>query len=595
MTDDVEGPADRFPAQVLPRQSDPDILALSTLGGTVSYDLRVAARERRPMKSARPVSGEIERGHQVTVGELADRLAAGLLVLVTDGRAPDRHLEDVSLWDAESAASVSGCAVAVLGQRDVVQLTTVLESVADAGGTGLIIEDIAGRAAASLTDRADELGVALWQRGSRPWLDVIDAVRSVLASAEDADRFNRVDVPRGDLTSLADTLADLLGGPVIIEDDRFHVLSYSSFTGEVDRGRDMAILGRQVPTEWFNHLERVGALNTLLTSDHVVDLSDGPWQARRRILTAVHASGHLIGILWVAEGARPLPDDVADRMREATRIAAPRLLQYRESLFAERSERARLLQAVLHGGTISLPLQEELDLVPAASHVVLGLRMTASTSPNSPRHRRLVDAADLHLRAYHWRAATTSVGGTTYCLIAVSSRQRLEHVRQLADSLVRTLSRIVDSPLHIAISDPSPRLSTVAELRSQVDDVLGLLDGSAANQGRAMGYADAVAGLVLDQAAAAAKQPSGHRFAKLDNLRAYDRRHGSDYTVTLAAYLNAFGDINAAATALGIHRTTMRYRLRRITELALIDIDDPSERLLCALLLREPSVPNRRP
>jgi hypothetical protein len=543
------------------------------------------------MKAIRPVASAVERGHQVTVGELADRLTPGLVVLVTDGRDPDRHLEDVALWDAVSAVSLRGCAVAVFGQHDVAQLTGVLESVADAGGAGLIVEEITGRSAAVLADRADELGVAVWRRGTRPWLEVIDAVRGVLASAEDADRFNRVDVPRGDLTSLADTLADLLGGPVIIEDDRFHVLSYSSFTGEVDRGRDMAILGRQVPTEWFNHLERVGALNTLLTSDDVVDLSDGPWQARRRILTAVHASGHLIGILWVAEGQRPLPDDVADRMREATRIAAPRLLQYRESLFAERSERARLLQAVLHGGTISLPLQEELDLVPAASHVVLGLRMTADASPNSPRHRRLVDAADLHCRAYHWRAATTSVGGTTYCLIAVSARQRLEHVRQLADSLVRTLSRIVDSPLHIAISDPSPRLSTVAELRGQVDDVLGLLHGNAADRGRAMAYADAVAGLVLDQAAAAAQQTSGHQFTKLDKLRAYDRQHGSDYTMTLSAYLSAFGDVNAAATGLGIHRTTLRYRLRRITELALIDIDDPNERLLCALLLRERSVP----
>ena len=94
---------------------------------------------------------------------------------------------------------------------------------------------------------------------------------------------------------------------------------------------------------------------------------------------------------------------------------------------------------------------------------------------------------------------------------------------------------------------------------------------------------------MLDQASAAAEQTSGHRFVKLDELRAYDRRHGTDYTITLAA----FGDVNAAATGLGIHRTTLRYRLRRITELALIDIDDPSERLLCALLLRERSVPSR--
>ncbi|HEV7931088.1 MAG TPA: hypothetical protein VGP70_02000 [Actinomadura sp.] len=110
-------------------------------------------------------------------------------------------------------------------------------------------------------------GVALLVRSAGvPWLAVLDAVREVSGSGPEEDPVAGAGVTLGDLPSLPDVLADMLGGPVIIEDPRFRVLAYSSFLGVVDHGRDAVILGRHIPDDWLRHLEWSGALTTWSTS-----------------------------------------------------------------------------------------------------------------------------------------------------------------------------------------------------------------------------------------------------------------------------------------------------------------------------------------
>ncbi|MCI2419301.1 helix-turn-helix domain-containing protein [Saccharopolyspora sp. K220] len=65
----------------------------------------------------------------------------------------------------------------------------------------------------------------------------------------------------------------------------------------------------------------------------------------------------------------------------------------------------------------------------------------------------------------------------------------------------------------------------------------------------------------------------------LGSLLEYDRKHHSNLVRTLSQYLECGGNYNATATALVIHRSTLRYRLRRIREISRIDINDVDNRL----------------
>ncbi|RBM11631.1 hypothetical protein DI005_33920 [Prauserella sp. PE36] len=81
----------------------------------------------------------------------------------------------------------------------------------------------------------------------------------------------------------------------------------------------------------------------------------------------------------------------------------------------------------------------------------------------------------------------------------------------------------------------------------------------------------------------------GWAAALLDPLDQHANRSKLDLISTLRVFLGNNGLVDASATALGIHRHTLRYRLRRITELLDADLDDPTVRaeLWLALRLRE--------
>jgi len=55
---------------------------------------------------------------------------------------------------------------------------------------------------------------------------------------------------------------------------------------------------------------------------------------------------------------------------------------------------------------------------------------------------------------------------------------------------------------------------------------------------------------------------------------------------TLAAYLDQQGSIVRTAEALHLHRNAVTYRLRRITDLLGVDLDDPDQRLVLQLACR---------
>jgi len=83
--------------------------------------------------------------------------------------------------------------------------------------------------------------------------------------------------------------------------------------------------------------------------------------------------------------------------------------------------------------------------------------------------------------------------------------------------------------------------------------------------------ADGVCLALLDPEAAA-----GYAEALLAPLREHGSR--ADLIESMRAYLAANGHWDAAAQRLGVHRHTLRYRIRKAAELLGRDLDDPATR-----------------
>lgn len=69
-------------------------------------------------------------------------------------------------------------------------------------------------------------------------------------------------------------------------------------------------------------------------------------------------------------------------------------------------------------------------------------------------------------------------------------------------------------------------------------------------------------------------------------VEAYDRAHATDLLATAGAFIDQSCRFQATAGQLGVHVSTLRYRLRRLQELFGLDLEEPETRFRLSLALR---------
>ncbi|MGE2715570.1 PucR family transcriptional regulator [Mycolicibacterium litorale] len=526
-----------------------------------------------------PTAGEFVGG--IPAPDLGRLLGDELVTTVAPPADENARIRSVGVFDGSSGECPD--LLLVIGGTPVDWIDVVSQA-ARRGAGAVVLGPIPDDALGPVRAAAVQAGVCLLERRPEvPWLTLSDLVRDLIPRA-DPGEIRESGVALEDLAGVAESLAEMLGGHVIIEDAKFRVLSYSSSTGQVDRGRDIAILGRRIPDDWLRHLESLGVIDTLLGSDEVVTVEDGPFEARRRLLCSIRAERFLLGVLWVAEGETPLPGDIEHRMIAAARTAAPFLLRHQEAGFQRRAMQNRQIRLLLDNGSIPQSTAEEYGLSPAARYTVLGLRASPDALLTNLDRNRTVESVGMYCQSYRWRAATTTVGHTVYCVLAHDAETSDRRLGDLASAVGEHVRRaLLGRGVHVARSRTVGGLQDIPAARRQVDEVLETC--SPADALTVTAFDDALARIALSRVGQFVKS-SAIDHPKLERLRAEDAGSGSDYIATLTVYLAAFGNVVAAARQLNIHVTTLRYRLKRIRAISGLDLDDPAERLLCELLLR---------
>ena len=99
---------------------------------------------------------------------------------------------------------------------------------------------------------------------------------------------------------------------------------------------------------------------------------------------------------------------------------------------------------------------------------------------------------------------------------------------------------------------------------------------------------DRWATLTVNRAVSAITGPGAWQAALAGPVTAladHDRRRHTAYLPSLAAWLDHPGEPTAAAKSLGVHVNTLRHRMVRMSEVAPLRLDDPTERLALRLQL----------
>ena len=372
-----------------------------------------------------------------------------------------------------------------------------------------------------------------------------------------------------DLFALADSLADATGGAVIIEDRLSRVLAYSRLHQHADPSRVATILERQAPEQMRAFFDARGVYTHLAASDEPLFVTqDTEHGMTGRMVVAVRSGRELMGSIWVACTA-PLRGSALTALADGARTVALHLLRSRASADLERQVETELVIRLLEGTADAATAASRLGL-PHSLLRVIAVQAFIGTE----RDASLLLAFERATTGFGWSRPGRSAlaGNTVYTLLpgepSATARKWITGLQAALPERVTMLA---------GISGPAGVADLVAA-RQEADECLALHEVWPRGA-TPPAYDESWDDILLQRLRTAARSGRSPDRGPVAELRRHDQANATEYVVTLQAWLQAQGDPAEAGERLGVHENTVRYRLRKMAEIANLQLDDAKKRL----------------
>jgi hypothetical protein len=383
------------------------------------------------------------------------------------------------------------------------------------------------------------------------------------------------------LQVIAEQLAAALERSVIIDDAALRPVAVSAQTGLVDASRIEAVLQRRTSARHRQMLTERG----IFKAREPVPIPAREAGSLPRLCLPLAHRDQLLGFLWLIDEP-PLTAAQVQRAQAAAAQAARLLHQRAARQTAEFGTFAGLADALLHAddgdrAEAARKLTDEAALTGSPPYA-LGLIRYLADAPASQRDSLLQVAGDLRRRA----------APGSFVLATPGQRELMAITTQDATGPLRDAVRAWPGPpLVIGTAGAAAALAAVhaerdnaryaAEVAAAVPAFSRAADWGALDSYAVFQY------LPRDEAAPERICPG---------ITAVLTERTGMYEATIRAYLDCGANVQQAAALLHIHRTTLYWRLGRVTDLLAIDLSRGDDRLKLhlALKLAELTRPGRR-
>ncbi|SAL83534.1 DNA-binding protein [Caballeronia arvi] len=394
----------------------------------------------------------------------------------------------------------------------------------------------------------------------------------------------------GSIEHLTSTLADLLGGPVLVIDFFANHLvgARSPAPATMDDAEWQRCLagafGRETVTLVRESIQRFQQTSVEISLHRGLDV--------KAAIAPLKVDEELVGALLtfgVTESG-----DLHQLMLESARFALS--VQMMRSVVRFRFETRTLTELFFE--IVERRWRDEEDILHRARRLGLSLisplRMLVVDFPDQRVPADPARAAsnlsveshgtvELLARQLHVPIHIVTVGSGLVCLIPQEGLRDVSALPRLAKRIAETLARSLGREPIVAIGEVCNGIEPLASEWERCWRMIRV----ARKFGRS-GPLD-IQGLgPLPMLMGAADSADVHGFVDgtIGGLVDHDRSSGTPYLDTLAAYLRSGCRSQPCADAMGLHVTTLRYRLSRIQELFGIDVESPERRFAVELAIQ---------
>jgi sugar diacid utilization regulator len=394
------------------------------------------------------------------------------------------------------------------------------------------------------------------------------------------------------IQSLVDALAARLGRAVVVDDQDLRLVAVSEDFGDADPARIWSLLHRRTRPEDVPYAEikqRAGAVH--IPANPALDL----WQ---RLCVPIRCRGLLLGFTWITDRYGDLTEDqIADAAHTADAVGV--LLDRRRVMTThERQIRQHLVERLLSEDPVArrAAAEEALDRGllndGQAAVVVAGYREEAGEGLSPEGQAAICDAVERFCRVMPRTSALAAFWPRRATVILVRLPGFADG--ELAGAGDALLAELTAQPRRagrwrVGVSGPAAGLIDLATAQRQASIACSLTEGDAVACWSRLS-ADALLAQLASPAPPGMIIPAGVLALLADPAAPV-------LVPTLETFLDCAGEVQRAARELGVHRTTLYYRLGRAEQISGLSLRDGRDRLLLHLVLglRRVHGPPQRP
>lgn len=532
------------------------------------------------MRLSDPINGaDRNPGGSTSLGDLLDAVGPAVLRHWADPGGRGVEVSSVVLHDPlDELIDHRGAVLLLTGVSAAEPRAAEVLSDAARRGYSAVVVKCHGDDIQMLVDRAEAEGICLLTTpDDLSWMQLDGILLTMLGSRGAVEETLPADGE--ELFALANGMSAQIGGSVVIEDLDKRVLAYSSSpTQRIDAVRQRGILDRRVPQADWN----AGQYLTVLAAEGFVRFPASDDEFPRAAIS-IRAGQRPLGTIWAIEGPDGLGVEAARALVDGAKLAALRMLRSHLGSRSELHRREPALRRALDGSMPASEIRFRLCHSSGDEITLIGLAAVSDGgSGTGPLITHIANELALHLTAYRSDASMVTTDRTVYVLLPAGDPAAAV---RFADGARKAFDRVFPDEVRIGISASSTDVARLPVLRSEVDDIVRVLTTRTGCVSVASIEAVRLE-VLLGHLADTFDHDPVLRHSGVDAMIAYDLEHSTHYSASVLAWVEALGDVAAAATVLDVHANTLRYRLRRVEELFSIMITDSDERLAAWLQLR---------